>query len=295
LPLLLLAALLLSPIATPVPPPRKPPPARAGLPAPPPPGWPDPLPPRVKLDVQQQPDWTDFSIYPQAAQALDQEGRVRADIIVGRDGVPRLCRIAISSGYDALDQGTCQLVMEMRFAPPHDDEGRAVEAPFHRIFKWLLNDQTPFAPARMTARLTLSHGAVTNCGIDQEGPAPEHWAKTACWVFRSNAAYYLHDRSERATRATILVDLLPDGAPPVAAATAPGRLVATRQTAFDVDSDGDPKDCRTGRDEGFGPTVPTDHQNPCGFFLVGSWFDSADPQTVRHGIFEVRVYLEDGK
>ncbi|HEX5183823.1 MAG TPA: energy transducer TonB [Allosphingosinicella sp.] len=295
MPLLLLAALLLSPIKTPVPPPTTPPSSQAGLPGPPPPGWPDPLPPHVKLDVLQQPDWTDFNIYPQAAQALDQQGNVRAEILIGRDGVPRLCRIAISSGYAELDEGTCQLLMQMRFAPPRDGSGRPVETLFRRTFRWMLNDQSAFAPARMTARLTLSHGAVTDCAIDREGAVPEHWAKIACGIFKSDADYYLHDRNGRTARATILVDLRPDGAAPAAAVTASGRLVATRQTLFDVDSEGDPKNCRTGRDEGFGPNVPTDHQTPCGFFLIGSWFESADPQTVRHGSFEVRVYVEEAK
>jgi protein TonB len=64
-----------------------------------------------------QPDWSDWHVYPPAALALNQQGRVTVETLVGSDGVPLACRVTRSSGYAELDTGTCNLTNLLRFAP----------------------------------------------------------------------------------------------------------------------------------------------------------------------------------
>jgi hypothetical protein len=119
----------------------------------------------------------------------------------------------------------------------------------------------------------------------------ESWARVACRTFELEAAYYLGIRRWTARRARIVVDLLPDGAetPPPQA----GTPIALRRTAFTVDASGDPGNCRTIVDRGFGqPRI--DHADACGFFLSrGFEFEPAGEGVAqRTGTVEVRVLVE---
>jgi TonB family protein len=57
----------------------------------------------------------------------EQEGRVTVQLLIGRDGVPRDCRILMSSGHAPLDRNTCETLSLARFAPPLNAQGENVE------------------------------------------------------------------------------------------------------------------------------------------------------------------------
>lgn len=257
--------------------------------------WPAPRP----LTVLKQPDWGDYNVYPPAARRRDQEGRVTAETLVGEDGIPRKCRILETSGHTELDQGTCDLLMQVRYAPPRDENGRAVEASKAARLEWLLTVETPLDPVHLVAALELTDGAVTDCRVTAQGPIPSHWRRTICPTLRTEAAYYLGERRYGAGRATISIALRPDalqaregedvGAP--ALPQLAGEVVARRQIRFRVNEDGDPVDCRNDADTGFG-TPRTDHRTRCGFFLTGIWFAPAeDPALPRTATFELKVHM----
>jgi hypothetical protein len=181
-------------------------------------------------------------------------------------------------------------MLQMRFAPPRDAEGRSAESLFRRHIDWALNDAVPLAPARLTAHLTLDDDRIDGCTVDQEGPVPEAWARIACRIFTASRAFYL-PAAHLPHVATITVEIQPAGSPALTAPLPPGRLIATRRTEFDVDDEGDPTNCRTTRNEGFG-SGRLDRQTPCGFFASGAWFDTDKaPRGSLHGAVEVRVYL----
>ena len=260
--------------------------------SPPPPGLPLLLPPprplSSRLRVVGGPDWSDPSIYPAAALRAEQEGPVGFVLLVGTDGRPRTCTISESSGFSELDAGTCRLAMTMRFTRP------AAEMPTRIRVIWMLApDPMPFAAQRMVATLDLADGEVTGCTLAGSGALFDAWARVACRTFGLEREYYLGARRWAARRATVVVDLVPEGgavAPPPANR---GTLTALRRTAFSVSDNGDPGECRTLEDRGFGrPRI--DHADACGFFLArGFEFDAAPEGTEpRRGTVEVRVTIE---
>ncbi|WP_265530264.1 energy transducer TonB [Sphingomicrobium marinum] len=66
--------------------------------------------------------------YPSSALRNDEEGIVRARLIVGVDGRVRDCTVVRSSGSSALDTATCDIfIRRSRFDPARDASGNAVE------------------------------------------------------------------------------------------------------------------------------------------------------------------------
>src|SRR6185369_3380519 len=78
------------------------------------------LPPQLPLVVIRSPNWQDRRIYPRAALRYNQQGIVGVEVLIDASGVPSGCRIALSSGYVELDDGTCDLWLMVRFQPPHN-------------------------------------------------------------------------------------------------------------------------------------------------------------------------------
>lgn len=257
--------------------------------------WPEVPPPMLRPRVVREPDWNDYNVYPPGAAELGQEGRVVADIVVGTDGVPRACRVVQFSGHAELDNGTCQLMLQMRFEPPRDGHGRPSESLVRRGFVWLLTDQTAFAPARMIAQLTLRDGAVADCAIEQVGAVPSTWMRRGCAVLRQSGDYYFAGPSLRRgkVKATAVLDLQPDGAQALPAPSQ-GRLVAMKRIEFEISPEGDPHNCRTSREYGFASTPALDdHGNPCGFFVTSGWFEPADSGgSPLSGSLEIKIYRE---
>lgn len=66
--------------------------------------------------------------YPSSALRNDEEGIVRARLIVGVEGQVRECTVVRSSGSTALDDATCDIfIRRARFEPARDASGDAVE------------------------------------------------------------------------------------------------------------------------------------------------------------------------
>jgi len=280
-------------VAAQQPPVAAPPPLIYAPPVPPAPPAPRPNAPPFRpiasgLRVTGGPDWGDPAIYPAAALRLDQEGAVRLELAVGTNGRPRGCTIVESSGHAELDAGTCRLAMTMRFsAPPEEARTR------FRIVWLLAPDPMPFEPQRLVATLDLAGAAVTGCTLDGNGPLFRQWARVACRTFEIEADYYFGPRRWSARRATVVVDLVPDGMPVPPVPAGRGPISAIRRTGFAVDAGGDPVACRTLLDRGFGrPRL--DHADACGFFLArGYEFVPLEAEAQpRSGTVEVRVMLE---
>lgn len=249
-------------------------------------------PPRQRLTVLKTPDWNDYNVYPLTARRLDQEGRVQFETRVQRDGVPNACRIVWSSGKAELDNGTCALALQMRFAEPIDESGKTIEATFRQSITWQLTEETPFVPSSMLANLSINAGQVVACDVSGTGPLFRRWSRLACGIFARQANYYFTTRTDRAQTAKIEVSLVPDG---MQTSSPPSRvgLVAERLTRFQVNETGDPSECRHMVNRGFG--VPRlDHAGPCGFFLTGAWFETGPSgQSPAKGSFGLRVYVKD--
>jgi TonB family protein len=267
-----------------------PPVFRPAPPAPPPPprDWPAPRPRTPGLEVIGGPDWSDPDIYPRRARALDQEGPVSFELMVGTDGRPRSCTITSSSGHAELDDATCALGMTMRFARPR----LATRAPFRVV--WMLSaDAIPFEAQRMVATLDLRGGSVAGCTLSGAGALVDEWRRVACPTFELEAEYYLGARRWTSRRATIVVEMTPEGAalPPL---TVGGQAeIAVRRTDFELDADGDPRACRTVENRGFGrPRI--DHADACGFFLSRgySFAEAEEDAPRRRGRVEVRVLAQ---
>ena len=65
--------------------------------------------------------------YPPEALRHRWEGTVVADLTVGEFGGVCACKIVKSSGHKALDDGTCDLLIQRaRFKPPKDKDGNPV-------------------------------------------------------------------------------------------------------------------------------------------------------------------------
>ncbi|QIG80065.1 energy transducer TonB [Stakelama tenebrarum] len=79
--------------------------------------------------------------YPVEARRHGEEGVVRIRFVIGTDGRVGDCRIAVSSGSDALDAASCRLIAE-RFAydPARDSEGKPVREIRHQTIRWEIDD-----------------------------------------------------------------------------------------------------------------------------------------------------------
>ena len=91
-------------------------------PPPPPPRKVEPARPRGSLVGLFSPD-----DYPSSAQSAGAEGTVRASITVGPDGRVTGCSVTQSSGNNALDNATCNIIRRRaKFTPARDSNGQAV-------------------------------------------------------------------------------------------------------------------------------------------------------------------------
>lgn len=284
----------------------EPPPTRVQLPVPqpaPPPGpdlarrypvlpglaadWPSLAP----AEIVTRPDWGDYHVYPGAARLRDQEGRVGMAVLIGADGVPTACRIVTSSGYAALDDGTCDLGLTMRFRSPLGADGRPARSVYRVHIRWELGDPVPFLPARMIATLDLEDGRVVGCRTGRSPYASPDWDRDGCRAIRNDLGHFLGPGTRGATRATIAFVLRPTG-DATAWEALPGRPVAARRIAFALSPAGDAHDCRILADRGFGPHQ-VDYFGTCGFFLRQTWFETG-PKGVapQDGVLEIAVQVE---
>jgi TonB family protein len=257
--------------------------------------WPIVAPKGVKVT----PDWSDSRLYPMDARKKNEEGSLRAQLLVGSDGKPMDCRIVESSKFADLDTGTCQLMLQMRFDPAVDSHGIPIPSTYSRDVVWLLVDPRPFASSTLKVRASISNGRQTSCEVvGGEGPYVVPWSALVC-PFLRDLPYYFGAHAFRSARVSVEFRLdAGDGAVILNQPWGAAPVIASEKLSFVVDGDGDPSECTPVEKYGFGPQSPI-QTSPCPSLLGLLWFDPPEPQTSqqseepvrRKGIFETRVYL----
>jgi TonB family protein len=237
------------------------------------------------------PDWSNYAIYPPGALEREQEGAVTFVLQVTPEGRARACAIAGSSGFAELDDGTCVLALEMRFEPRRDDSGRAVDSTYRGRITWLLGDQLTLAPGRLAVSFALVGGHAEGCRAEGRGGVPPAWARSGCRIVAGDPRFFLGEGLAGARRATVVVTLRPPRDATIWTAPAGTRL-AVRRTEFLLSKQGDPSECRTAENRGFG-TPRFDYSGPCGLFLTQAWLRPAEGQTsTDRGAVEIESYVE---
>ena len=75
--------------------------------------------------------------YPAKALRAHHEGTTYITVTVDKAGKPRDCVVTKSSGFDDLDEATCNVFLKgVRFTPATDDNGTPVDAPFSSQMNW---------------------------------------------------------------------------------------------------------------------------------------------------------------
>lgn len=113
--------------------------------------------------------WLSTDDYPAAAMRLEMSGITAFKLAVNATGTPLRCDITQSSGFDVLDQATCERVMlNARFAVFHPRAGEAPERSFSNRVKWVLPADLKPPVSENSGSMLLSvdeTGAVTSCRI----------------------------------------------------------------------------------------------------------------------------------
>jgi len=254
--------------------------------------WPTVSPSRIVST----PDWSDYRIYPRAALQKEQEGQVVPELLIGTDGVPKKCRILVSSNFSELDAGTCDLMMKMRFEPARDASGAAVPSHFQRATVWGLTDPRPFASSTLRVRLAIEGDRVTRCDVvGGEGPYVAFWSGLACAVYR-DVGYYFAARRQDKLSAVVDVRLdAGDNAPFLREPWISGNEIAAERISFKINDKGDASECTPVETHGLG-THGLNNLSPCERLLSGLWFEHAPTGAPRRsGLFETRVTVIEDK
>lgn len=275
-------------------------PARAQAPAPPlpsvPPLSPPPLPPplpawpaQAPLRVLQTPDWSDYRVYPAAARAAGAEGLVAAQVLIGRDGVPKDCRITISSGSVALDDGTCVLLRTMRFGPTLGADAQPIETSFAPRIRWLLQDPRPFASSLVEAEYRRADDGRISCVVrTASGAYAALWQALACGLLEDHGRIPA-DAGPDARRRLVAVRLVAGNDSTLRDLPWPqARMIAQEQISFGVNGDGDAIGCKYLLREGMGQTRSMNNLSVCGQLLPRLWLDKAAKG--KTGVIETRIY-----
>ena len=119
--------------------------------------------------------WVQQSDWPRDLYTTSIEGSVTADISVDTEGKPTACRIAQSSGYDAMDNVVCSRLMQRgEFKPATDDRGRSIEGLYTTTVAFRFNDSLPQIPEPGDLIMSFvidKDGSVTECTVDGKAPA----------------------------------------------------------------------------------------------------------------------------
>jgi len=110
--------------------------------------------------VRAQTDLADYfspSWYPPEALRNREQGTVRFEVAVGRNGRVDSCRILASSGSRALDEATCGILRDRaRFTPARNAAGDPVADRFAARIDWQLPPESPPPPEHARARANLA-------------------------------------------------------------------------------------------------------------------------------------------
>jgi protein TonB len=81
--------------------------------------------------------------YPPEALSRGEQGKVGFQLTIEKDGTPLSCAITQSSGFHALDAGTCEFIVRFgRMTPSKDASGMSVRATKTGYINWKLPERT---------------------------------------------------------------------------------------------------------------------------------------------------------
>ncbi|MBQ1499788.1 MAG: TonB family protein [Sphingomonas sp.] len=200
--------------------------------------------PRVKpLNVQ---EWVTEDDYPADALRYDEEGTVRFDLTVARDGAVGKCEIAQSSGSDALDATTCTLLTQRaRFSTPQ------AGLHYRGQITWKLPPAVPepIAWSHSAAIIRLAgDGAVLGCEEKYEGHVSEKIGEPCASYGKEMPAMLLAAIGGTGAPRTVTMELTNyfggEAGPARFHAKAGQVMVARRQIQFDIAESGKVENCR---------------------------------------------------
>lgn len=123
--------------------------------------------------------WFGADNYPPSAIRAREQGRVIAIVSVDATGHPTACRIDVSTGSPALDDGTCHIALTKgRFEPARDAKGRAIAAETILPVRWVLpedgDDRLSSGPNDFTSIMTIgADDTIIGCEMIVDGkPQP---------------------------------------------------------------------------------------------------------------------------
>ena len=146
--------------------------------------------------------------YPSTALAARQEGTVVAAFLIAARGDVTKCQVAQTSGSDALDARTCEIIVQrFRYDPARSSSGLAVEEWRTQKISWKLptaNDR--YASATRKAELLVDigrDGTVDGCEVLKPSGDPK-WDLEMCTSIASNHKFEpardTNGRSEKSRR-----------------------------------------------------------------------------------------------
>lgn len=105
--------------------------------------------------------------YPAEAIRAGQEGEVRVELSVARDGSVSGCQIARSSGSAALDAATCRVAVERYiFSPARNPQGEPIASIYRQTVRWHLPEPYQglvFTPFSLAVTATFGDQRIVGC------------------------------------------------------------------------------------------------------------------------------------
>ncbi|WP_164975557.1 energy transducer TonB [Sphingobium fluviale] len=168
-----------APVTAPPPIPMAPPPALS-KPAP-------PLPPtpKVRAKPAESPGtWINPDDYPKAALYNEMTGNSAFRLFIDPTGKVSHCQITVSSGFEVLDNATCERLIEHgKFTPARDGKGKLVADVWNSRVVWKMPFATPQPIREGTGIATFQInklGVVTDCAVKVKSWDAET-SQEPCW------------------------------------------------------------------------------------------------------------------
>lgn len=125
--------------------------------------------------------WFRQADYPPQSWLEGEEGRVAYAIAVEADGTASGCDITQSSGFPALDEVTCAVLLERAtFEPARNAEGEAIAATYRGRYSWRKREPEVPGSFRMRVSFVLDEtGRTSDCVVEElEGELPRDMRKS---------------------------------------------------------------------------------------------------------------------
>lgn len=216
-----------------------------------------PTPPRVRSAPTGSPaSWLSPDDYPPAALRFEMAGVTAFRLMVGPDGAPRRCEITASSGFDVLDDATCERLMKnASFVPARDAKGRPVTDYYSNRVRWAMPDAVePFHDAAFSIRYQIDQsGRLLSCQLVEGNIAGESDACRLTSGFSPEFGIAMRGRSTLPT-AEVFVDqahALGKAPPSIRIVALAGYEFSALQVfSFKIDSSGKMSECRIVKQRG---------------------------------------------